>query len=541
MHKRLGARAAAIEIPYFDKDDNFIGIVDLVEEELITYTDVEGINLERSEIPQEHISESKMYREELIEQVIDIDETLFNAVAHGEQINNTQIKEAIRRGVKENKFTPVLCGTSLRNKGVQLLLDAVCDYLPSPLDVPPAKGLNPETSEYVERAVSEKAPFCALCFKVVSDPYVGRLSYLRIYSGKIKAGTNIYNATRRITEKVTKIVHMHANKQEIIEEVSCGEIAALVGLKDTKTGDTLCDKRSHVIIEEMKFPEPVLMMAIEPKTKIDQERLGYSLKKMSEEDPSFKVTYNQETGETIISGMGQLHLSVLIDRMLREFSVEAKVGKPQVAYKETITKKISTTGKFIQQSGGRGQYGHVVFTMEPLESGMGLKFEDRLKGGVIPREFISSVKEGVMDASKSGVIGSFAVTDVQVTLVDGSFHEVDSSELAFKMAASIAFTEGLRKGNSILLEPIMDIEIVVPEEYMGAVIGDFNTRRGKVISLGQRGNVKLVRGYIPLVETFDYATALRSLTQGRASYIMEPSFYQEVPEDISHKLFLNIK
>ena len=540
MHKRLGAKAAAIELPYFDKEGNFAGIIDLIDEQLITYIDEEGINLQRSEIPENYILETSMHREELVEQLVDIDETLFSAVAHGEKISAAQIKQVIRRGVGESKFMPVLCGTSLRNKGVQLLLDAVCDYLPSPLEVPPAKGLDPDTNEYVERGISEKAPLCALCFKVVTDPYVGRLSYVRVYSGKIKPAMTLYNPVKRTAEKVTKIVHMHANKQEIIEGVACGEIAALVGLKETKTGDTLCEKSTPIIIEEIKFPEPVLMMAIEPKTKIDQEKLGYSLKKMSEEDPSFRIKYDQDTGETIISGMGQLHLSVLIDRMLREFNVEAKVGKPQVAYKETITKKIHITGKFIQQSGGRGQYGHVVFEMEPLESGMGLKFEDKLKGGVIPREYISSVKEGVMDASKSGVIGSFAVTDVLVTLVDGSFHEVDSSELAFKMAASIAFNEGLRKGSSILLEPIMDIEIVVPEEYMGSVIGDFNSRRGKVVSLGQRGNIKLVRGYIPLVETFDYATALRSLTQGRSSYIMEPSFYQEVPEDISHKLFLGL-
>ena len=541
IRKRLGAHAAAIALPVIDKEGLFSGIIDLINEEMITYSDSEESSMNRSEISKEHLQEAKTYHDKLIENLVDLDEDLFNAVAHGEKIDAAKIKQVIRKNVLANKFVPVLCGASAKNKGLQLLLDAVCDYLPSPLDMPPIKGLNPDSGNFEERDVNEKAPLCALCFKVMTDPYVGKLNYFRIYSGKITSGTNIYNSSKRVSERISKIVHMHANKQEIVEEVSCGEIAAAAGLKETKTGDTLCDKRSPIILQEIKFPEPVLMMSIEPKTKVDQERLGYSLKKLEEEDPSFKVTYNHETGQTIIAGMGQLHLSVLIDRMLREFSVEAKVGIPQVAYKETITRKVHATGKFIQQTGGHGQYGHVVIEMLPLDKGMGVQFENRLKGGAIPREFISSVKEGIMDASKSGILASYAVTDISVNLVDGSYHEVDSSELAFKMAASIAFNEGLKKGNCILLEPIMDIEIVVPEEYMGTVIGDFNARRGKVASLGQRVNVKFIRGYIPLSETFEYATTLRSLTQGRASYIMEPSFYQEVPADISSKLIYSRK
>jgi len=536
MHKRLGAHAAAVTLPVFDKNGDFFGIIDLISEKLIVYSEVDGVLISNTPIPEEYLKQAKDYQEKLIESLVDLDEDLFNAVAHGEKIDGLKIKQVIRKNVLANKFVPVFCGSSIKNKGPQLLLEGICDYLPSPLDMPAIKGINPNTGEFEERIPQEKAPLCALCFKVMTDPYVGRLNYIRVYSGRLSSGNSVYNSSKRISEKVTKLVYMHANKQHIVDEISCGEIAAAVGLKETMTGDTLCDKHSPIILEEIKFPEPVLMMSIEPKTKIDQERLGYSLKKLEEEDPSFKVTYNQETGQTIIAGMGQLHLSILIDRMLREFNVEAKVGIPQVAYKETITKKVHSTGKFIQQTGGRGQYGHVVIEMHPLEKGMGIKFENRLKGGSIPREFIPAVKEGIMDASKSGILASYPVTDILVNLVDGSYHEVDSSELAFKMAASIAFNEGLKKGNCILLEPIMDIEIVVPEEYMGTVIGDFNARRGKVVSLGQRGNVKYIRGNIPLAETFEYATTLRSLTQGRASYIMEPSFYQEVPKDIYNKV-----
>jgi elongation factor G len=536
IRNRLGANAAAVNLPYFNKQEELIGVVDLIEEKLITYRDAEGAEIEALDIPGDFSPTAIKYREIMIEKLAEADEDIFSKVVHSLSLTKEDIKKAIREAVIHNKFVPVFAGASLKNKGLQLLLDAVCDYLPSPLDMPAAKGIDPHSGEYKELTTGEDMPLCALCFKIASDPYVGRLSYVRLYSGEINTGSYIYNATRREEEKVNKIVYMHANKQEIVDSVSCGEIAALVGLKDTKTGDTLCDEDSPIILEEIKFPQPVVTLAIEPKTKFDQERLGYALKKFEEEDPSFKVSYNSETGQTVISGMGQLHLEIFVDRMLREFNVEANVGRPQVAYRETITKKVHAVGKFIQQTGGHGQYGHVVIEMEPQEANLGIAFEDKTKGGCIPQEYISSVKEGVMTAALSGVLASYPVTGVIVTLVDGSYHEVDSSELAFKMAASIAFNEGLKKAKTILLEPIMSTEIVLPDEYLGVVIGDFNSRRGKVVSLGQRSNVRLIHGQIPLAETFDYATSLRSVTQGRASYTMEPSFYQEVPADILNKV-----
>lgn len=536
INSRLGAHAAAINMPYFNEQEELTGIIDLIENKLITYSDTECVNLVRSEIPENYIDIVHKKKDFMLERIADVDHDIMDKIVHGQSITNDELKQSIRTGVLHNKFVPVLSGASLKNKGIQLLLDAVCEYLPSPMEMPPIKGTNPENGEYEELTIGDDAPLCALCFKVVTDPYVGRLSYVRVYSGTINSGSYIYNASKREKEKVTKIVHMHANKQENIDSVSCGEIAAVVGFKDTNTGDTLCEEDSPIVLEQIKFPEPVVTMAIEPKTKVDQERLGFALKKFAEEDPSFKVRYNSETGQTIICGMGQLHLEIFVDRMLREFTVTANVGKPQVAYRETITRKVNSTGKFIQQTGGHGQYGHVVIVMEPQDTSLGVVFQDKIKGGTIPREFIKSVKEGIMAASKSGLLASYPVTGVLVTLVDGSYHEVDSSELSFKMAASIAFSEGLKKANPILLEPIMDIEIVLPEEYIGTVIGGFNSRRGKVISLGQRTNVRLIHGNIPLEETFDYANALRSLTQGRASYTMEPSFYQEVPKDILSKL-----
>jgi len=436
-----------------------------------------------------------------------------------------------------NKFVPVLCGSAFKNKGIQLVLDAVQDYLPSPVDLPPIKGTNPETGEFEEIEVSEKAPFCALCFKVATDPYVGKINYIRVYSGVLNAGSYIYNASKRTRERVTKIVKMHANRQEVVENVSCGEIAAAVGLKATKTGDTLCTENNPILIEAMRFPEPVIQQAIEPTSKDAQEKLGLALHKLEDEDPSFRVSYNQETGQTLIAGMGQLHLEIIIDRILREFNVEAQVGQPQVAYRETLTKKVRSVGKFISQSGGRGQYGHCVIEMEPQETpGTGITFEDKIKSGAIPREFIPAVKQGVFGTAKSGVLAGYPVTDVHVILVDGSFHEVDSSELAFQMAGAIAFNDGLKKASPVLLEPIMDMEVIVPEEFMGQVIGDLSSRRAKIISLAQRLNLRTIRANIPLAEVFNYATIIRSLTQGRASYTMEPSFYSEVPAHIAEKI-----
>lgn len=536
MHKRLAVNAAAIQLPH-GHESSFNGIIDLIEKKLILYKDDTGKDIEVKDLPSELLADFDKYHNILIEKLAEVDDKIMEDYLHNRQISAPDIKASIRKSVIANKFVPVLCGTSLRNKGIQLLLDAVCDYLPSPLDVPPIKGTKPDTGEFEEIITSEKSPFCALCFKVATDPYVGRINYVRVYSGVVNSGTYIYNASKRERERVTKIVKMHANRQEIIESISAGEIAALVGLKETKTGDTLCTEKNTILIEAMRFPEPVIQQAIEPKSKDAQDKLGLALHKLEEEDPSFKVFYNHETGQTIIAGMGQLHLDIIIDRILREFNVEAQVGQPQVAYRETITKKITSTGKFIQQSGGRGQYGHAVIEMGPTENpGEGIKFEDKIKSGAIPREFIPAVKKGVLGAAKSGILAGYPVVDVDIKLVDGSFHEVDSSEMAFQMAGAMAFTEGLRKAHSILLEPIMDMEVVAPEEYMGQIIGDLSSRRAKIVALATKLNLCTIRAHVPLAEIFNYATVLRSLTQGRASYTMEPSFYTEVPLHISEKI-----
>jgi len=536
MHKKLGANAAAVQVPYH-LQDNFSGIIDLIEKKLIVYTDELGLEFEIKDVPAELTAEVNKQRELLLERIAEADEKMMDSFVHGRKVSIAEIKEAIRRATIQNKLVPVFCGAAFKNRGIQPLLDAICDYLPSPQDLPPIKGTQPDSGDFEEIKSDDKAPFCALCFKVATDPYVGKLNYIRVYAGTLKGGGYVYNASKRVRERVTKLVRMHANRQEVIEEVHTGDIVAAVGLKETKTGDSLCEEKNPILIEAMRFPEPVLQQAIEPKTKQDQEKLGMALHKLAEEDPSFRVTYNQETGETIISGMGQLHLEIVIDRIMREFNVEAQVGSPQVAYRETVTKKVRSTGKFIQQSGGHGQYGHVVIEMGPQDMpGEGITFEDKIKSGAIPREFIPSIKEGLFGAAKSGALSGYPVTDVKITLVDGSFHEVDSSEMAFKMAAALAFGEGLKKANPILLEPIMDMEVVVPEEYMGAVIGDLNSRRAKIVALTPRVNVRAIRTYVPLAEIFNYATALRSLTQGRASYTMEPSFYAEVPAHIAEKI-----
>ena len=536
MHKKLAANAAAVQFPYY-KEDNLVGLVDIIENKLIMYKDDTGAEFEVIDVPAELAEETKKLHELLIEKVAEADDVVMDSFVHGKKLSAAEIKQAIRRAVIANKFVPVLCGSAFKNKGIQMVLDAVCDYLPSPLDVPPIKGTNPENGEFEEIKAEDSAPFCALCFKIATDPYVGRIHYIRIYSGSLKAGEYVFNATKRVKERITKLVRMHANRQEVIEGVHTGDIAAAVGLKDTKTGDTLCAEANPILVEAMRFPEPVIQQAIEPKTKVDQEKLGFALHKLAEEDPSFKVSYNHETGETIISGMGQLHLEIAIDRIMREFNVEATVGSPQVAYRETIRKKVTSVGKFIQQSGGRGQYGHAVIELEPQEApGLGNTFEDKIKSGAIPREYIPAVKQGILSSAKSGCLAGYPVTDVKVTLVDGSYHDVDSSEMAFQMAGSLAFNEGLKKAKPVLLEPIMDLEVVAPEEYMGQVIGDLNSRRGKIVSINQRLNLRAIRANVPLSEIFNYANAIRSLTQGRASYTMEPSFYAEVPSHIAEKI-----
>ena len=535
MVERLGAVPVPIQIPY-GVEENFKGVIDLIEMKAVKYEDVKGIEFEIQEIPADLLSMAKEYRAHMIEKIAEVDDHLMEKFVHGQEPTIEEIKNALRKATIKSVVVPVACGSSFRNKGVQPLLDAVCDYLPSPLDVPSMKGLNPETGQHEERVASDDQPFCALAFKIMSDPYVGKLTYFRVYSGVLEAGSYIYNSNKDVKERIGKIVRMHANKQEIVEQVYSGEIAAAVGLKETKTGDTICAENHPITLESMHFPEPVVSLAIEPATKADQDKLGMVLNKFIEEDPSFRVNYNQETGQTIISGMGELHLEIIVDRMMREFKLEANVGKPQVAYKETVTKPSHSVGKFIHQSGGRGQYGHVVLDMEPGEPNSGITFINKIVGGSIPKEYIPAAKAGVLMAAKNGALAGYPVIDVKVTLVDGSYHEVDSSEMAFKTAGSIGFVGGLKLGSPVLLEPIMEIEVTVPDEFMGAVIGDLNSRRAKIDSINQRANAKVLAGTVPLAEMFGYASALRSLTQGRGTYTMEPSCYTEVPRQIAEKI-----
>ena len=536
MHSRLGANAAAIQIPY-GQEDGFKGIVDLVNQQLITYRDDLGKEIDISPLPDEYTKKAKRYREILIERLAEADESIMDKFVHAKAIEVKDIKAAIRRATLANRFVPVLCGTSLKNIGVQLLLDAICDYLPAPCDLPAIKGIEPTSGDYEERIVDANAPLCALCFKIMSDPYVGRLNFIRVYSGSLSTGTYVYNASQRVKERVTKLVHMHANRQEVVDRVGPGNIAAVVGLKETKTGDTLCDKDAPIILEKIRFPEPVISMSIEPKSKENQDKLSLGLRRLEDEDPTFTVSYNSDTGQTLISGMGQLHLEVAVDRIMHDFDIEAKIGLPQVAYRETITRKVISVGKFIQQTGGHGQYGHVVIQMQPQQSsGQGITFEQKIKSGVIPREFIPAVEKGIRLSTRSGCLAGYPVTDIAVTLMDGSYHEVDSCEMSFQMAAGIAFNDGLKKGSPILLEPIMDLEIVVPEDYMGQILGDLNGRRAKVSAMNQRKKLRIIRAFVPLAEIFNYATILRSLTQGRGSYTMEPSYYAEVPSHIAEKL-----
>jgi len=537
MQERLGAHAAAIQIPV-GAEDNFRAIIDIVDEEYLSYTDDKGMDIKKEAIPAEFKEQVAKYRHTLIEKLADVDTEIMEKFVHEQPITNADLKAAIRRSVVSNQFVPVMVGSSLRNKGVQMVLDAVCEYLPSPLDLPPVTGTDPKTKETIQRFPKDEEPLSALVFKVALDPFVGKLFYTRIYSGKIVSGSNIYNSRRGVRERIAKMLVMHANKQEIITQQGAGEIVCLVGLKDTKSGDTICDQDQVILLESMRIPEPVVSMAIEPKTKADQDKMGLTLKKFLDEDPSFRVFYDQETAETIISGMGELHLEIIVDRMKREFNLDTNVGRPQVAYRETITKKIKdVSGKFIHQSGGKGQYGHVVIDVEPTEEkGKGVSFVDKIRGGSIPREFIKPVEEGIFKAALNGILAGYPVTDIVVTLVDGSYHDVDSSELAFQMAAKYALQEALRLGKSVFLEPIMDIEVVVPDEFMGTVIGDLNTRRAKIASMGTRGKLKTARCEVPLAEMFNYANAVRSLSQGRASFSMEPAFYAEVPHHVAEKI-----
>ncbi|MCQ9208723.1 MAG: elongation factor G [Omnitrophica bacterium] len=535
MKEKLGANPLILQIP-IGAESEFKGVVDLVESKAFIYKDDEGKEFEEIEIPEELKPAASKYRLQLIERLAEADAITLDKFVHDVGIRPQELKETIRHATLNNKIVPVFCGTSLKNKGVQMLIDGIIDYLPSPLDVVPISAINPKTKKLEERKTSDDEHLCALPFKVIADPYVGKLTFVRVYSGVIQSGSQIYNATKEIKERVAKIVQLHANKQNIVDVVHAGDIAACVGLKKTTTGDTICDEDHPVILEKMHFPEPVIFLAIEPKTKMDQEKLSLALHRLQEEDPTFKVSYNQETAQTIISGMGELHLEILLDRMLREFKVATKAGKPHVAYKETVTKPTKSESKFIQQTGGRGQYGHVIFEIAPGERNSGINFINKIKGGAIPLEYISSIKKGVEESAQAGVLAGYRVTDVEVKLVDGSFHEVDSSEFAFKMAASLAFADGLKKAKSVLLEPIMNIEVTIPDQFLGDVIGDLNSRRTQIKSINQRTNAKVIRGFAPLAEMFGYATALRSLTQGRGAYTMEPSFYAEVPLNILEKV-----
>ncbi|MCK8816211.1 elongation factor G [Natroniella sulfidigena] len=535
MEERIAANPVALQLP-IGKEENYQGSIDLVEMKAIVYEDELGVDYVEREIPDDLQEKAEEYHELLIEKLADLDEELMMKYLEGEEITVEEIKAAIRKGTIDNEFTPVFCGTALKNKGIQPLLDAIVDYLPAPIDIPPVTGLEPKTEEEITREADDDAPFSALAFKIMTDPYVGKLAFFRVYSGILEAGSYVYNSTKDEKERVGRILQMHANKREEREEVFAGDLAAAVGLKNTATGDTLCTADEPIILESMEFPETVIDVAIEPKTQKDSDKLGEALQKLAEEDPTFNVRTDEETGQTIISGMGELHLEVIIDRLTREFNVEANIGEPQVAYRETITKKAEIEGKFIRQSGGRGQYGHVIMEIEPLEAGEGFEFEDNIVGGVVPRDYIGSVEEGVREALENGIIANYPVVDVKVSLNDGSYHEVDSSEMAFKIAGSMAIREGSHRANPVLLEPIMAVEVTTPEEYMGDVIGDLNSRRGQVEGMEQRGNARIIRAYVPLSEMFGYATDLRSNTQGRAQYVMQMDHYDEVPKNIAKEI-----
>ena len=532
IKERLGANPVALQLP-IGSEDKFLGIIDLVSNKAIIYTDDLGTTSEVSDIPSELKEISAEYRDKMVEAVAESDEELMMKYLEGEVLTEDEIKIGIRKATIAVKFIPVLCGSAFKNKGVQPLLDAVVDYMPAPVDVPAIKGVNPDTGVEDKREASDEQPFSALAFKIMADPYVGKLAFFRVYSGSLKSGSYIFNSTKNKKERIGRILQMHANHREEITEVFTGDIAAAVGLRDASTGDTLCDEKEPIILEKMEFPEPVIDVAIEPKTKADQEKMGLALQRLAEEDPTFRMRTDTETGQTIISGMGELHLEIIVDRMLREFKVDANVGRPQVAYKETIKDTVKAEGKFVRQSGGRGQYGHVWVEFSPLEPGSGYEFVNKIVGGVVPREYVGPVEAGIKEAMENGIIAGYPAIDIRATLYDGSYHDVDSSEMAFKIAGSMAFKSGTAKAKPIILEPIMRVEVNVPEDYMGDVMGDMNSRRGRIEGMEPRGNTQIIRGFVPLAEMFGYATDLRSRSQGRGTYTMQTSHYEEVPKNIA--------
>jgi elongation factor G len=541
IRDRLGAKPVPIQVP-IGAEDRFRGIVDLMTNTAFIYSDETGKREELDEIPAEVAAQAEQLRQEMIEAIAETDDELMLLYLEGEELGVDEMKRALRAATIAGKLVPVLCGAALRNKGVQRVLDAVVDYLPSPLDIPPITGTLPgqhpgdDGVELITRPADENAPFAGLVFKIVADPYVGKLAYFRVYSGKLEAGSYVLNSTRNQRERIGRLVQMHANHREEIKEVYAGDIAAMIGPKQSFTGDTICDPDNPIVLESIRFPEPVIRLAIEPKTKTDQDKMGIALARLGEEDPTFRVSTDQETGQTIIAGMGELHLEVIVDRMKREYKVEANVGKPQVAYRESITQPADVDSKFVRQTGGKGQYGHVKLRLEPLERGQGFEFVNAIVGGAIPKEYIPAVEQGIREAMETGVVAGFPVVDLRATLYDGSFHEVDSSEMAFKIAASMGLKEGVRKGRPVLLEPIMKVEVTTPEEFLGTVLGDLNARRGHVEGMEARGNAQVVRAYVPLGSMFGYTTDLRSATQGRATSSMEFAYYQPLPEHMAKEL-----
>jgi elongation factor G len=529
---RLGANPVPIQLP-IGVEDKFQGIVDLVTMTSIIYTDDLGAFEVKNEIPEDLVELAADYREKLVEAVAETSEELMNKYLEGIEITEQELRDGIRRGVIGNKFIPVLCGSAFKNKGVQPLLDSVVSYMPSPLDVPPIKGINPGTGAEDVRTASDSEPFSSLAFKIMADPFVGKLAFFRVYSGVLNSGSYVYNSSKGKKERIGRILRMHANHREDIPEVRSGEIAAAVGLKDTATGDTLCDEKSPIILEEMVFPEPVIDVAIEPKTKADQEKMGIALTRLAEEDPTFKIRTDAETGQTIIAGMGELHLDIIVDRLKREFNVQCDVGRPQVAYKETIRRAVKAEGKFVRQSGGRGQYGHCWVEIEPMEPGSGFEFVNKVVGGVIPKEYINPIGAGIQEAMQNGVLAGYPVLDLRATVYDGSYHDVDSSEMAFKIAGAMAFKAAAVKADPVIIEPVMRVEVTVPENYMGDIIGDVSSRRGRIEGMDPHGNAQIIRAYVPLSEMFGYATDLRSATQGRGVYTMQFDHYEEVPKGIA--------
>jgi len=541
VRSRLGAHPVAIQIP-IGREDQFVGLIDLIEQNARVWSDDETLGKEFQvvEIPADLREQAREYREKMIEGLADVDDHLMAKYVAGAEITTEEIRAAVRKGTMLMKVFPVVCGASFKNKGVQPLLDAVIDLLPSPLDIPPVQGINPETRETEERKAADDEPFSALAFKIMSDQHVGQLVFLRVYSGTLEAGSGVYNSTKDKKERVGRLLRMHANKKEEVAAIAAGDITAAIGLKLTTTGDTLCDPDRPVVLESMTFPEPVIAVAIEPKTRADEEKLGVALSRLALEDPTFRVTTEEETSQTLIHGMGELHLEIIVDRLLREFRVEANVGKPQVAYRETIRKLAEAQGKFVRQTGGRGQYGDVYIEVEPAAPGEGFSFENKIVGGTVPREYVPAVEKGIREAMQTGVLAGYPMVDIRVRLTDGSYHEVDSSEMAFKIAGSMGFKEACRRGKPALLEPVMDVEVVTPEEYMGAIVGDLNSRRGRIVSMEARGSSQVIRASVPLGQMFGYATEMRSMTQGRATYTMQFSRYEEVPAAIAEEIMAKV-